>query len=110
MYALTILQPWAWAIATGLKSVENRTWRPPDAAIGQLVAIHAGKRQLPEEFYALTVDHHINMTITDYRLTYGAVIAVARLNRVTAVCQKLATAQLNTSLRGKQKEVFSGQE
>ncbi len=27
MKALSIRQPWAWLIATGLKDVENRTWR-----------------------------------------------------------------------------------
>lgn len=27
MKTLTIAQPWAWAIATGHKSVENRSWR-----------------------------------------------------------------------------------
>jgi hypothetical protein len=27
MKALSIHQPWAWAIAKGLKDIENRTWR-----------------------------------------------------------------------------------
>jgi hypothetical protein len=40
MKALTICQPWAWAIAQGLKLVENRSWstnyRGP-------LAIHAGQ-------------------------------------------------------------------
>lgn len=40
MKALTIKQPWAWAIAKGYKTIENRTWvtsyRGP-------LAIHAGK-------------------------------------------------------------------
>lgn len=39
MKALTVQQPWAWAIATGHKPIENRTWR---ISIGEL-AIHAGK-------------------------------------------------------------------
>jgi len=26
-HAITIRQPWAWAIAEGLKSIENRVWR-----------------------------------------------------------------------------------
>lgn len=29
MKALTIRQPWAWVVASGLKPVENRTWPPP---------------------------------------------------------------------------------
>lgn len=48
MYALTVKQPWAWAIAKRagderFKGIENRTWNPPRPAIGQLIAIHAGK-------------------------------------------------------------------
>ena len=40
MKALTIHQPWAWAIAQGYKDVENRTWRTNHR--GGLL-IHAGK-------------------------------------------------------------------
>lgn len=43
MKALTLWQPWAWAVAHAGKNVENRTWSPPKAAIGQRIAIHAGK-------------------------------------------------------------------
>jgi hypothetical protein len=43
MYALTLHQPWAWAIAHGGKRIENRTWTPPKWIIGQRIAIHAGK-------------------------------------------------------------------
>jgi hypothetical protein len=37
--ALTIHQPWAWAIAEGWKPVENRSWKTGHRG---LVAIHAG--------------------------------------------------------------------
>jgi hypothetical protein len=40
MRALSICQPWAWAIVHGYKTVENRTWRPDYA--GPLV-IHASR-------------------------------------------------------------------
>lgn len=44
MRAITIQQPYAFAVASGVKDVENRTrsipWR---SAVGQRVAIHAGK-------------------------------------------------------------------
>ncbi len=40
MKALTICQPWAWAIMAGHKRVENRTWATRYR--GEL-AIHAGK-------------------------------------------------------------------
>jgi len=44
MYALTIRQPWAWAILHLGKNIENRTWKPPESLIGQRIAIHAGKQ------------------------------------------------------------------
>jgi hypothetical protein len=44
MRAITVKQPWAWAIAVGAKTVENRSrpapWR---SAVGERIAIHAGK-------------------------------------------------------------------
>lgn len=43
MKALTLHQPWAWAIIHGPKRIENRTWAPPASLIGQRIAIHAGK-------------------------------------------------------------------
>ena len=39
MRALTVRQPWAWAIATQGKTVENRTWK---TAYRGLIAVHAG--------------------------------------------------------------------
>lgn len=43
MKALTLWQPWSWAIAHAGKRIENRTWKPPRWIIGQRIAIHAGK-------------------------------------------------------------------
>ena len=40
MKALSIRQPWAWLIANGYKSIENRTW---DTNVRGPIAIHAGK-------------------------------------------------------------------
>ena len=74
--ALTVLQPWAWAIAAGHKRVENRTWatgyRGP-------LAIHAGKSDrmlaLGREF----LERRGVIVPADNDLVYGAVIAVATL-------------------------------
>jgi activating signal cointegrator 1 len=41
--ALTLHQPWASAIALGVKKHETRSWAPPAAMIGQRIAIHAGR-------------------------------------------------------------------
>ena len=40
MKALTVRQPWAWAIMQGIKTVENRTWFTKERGI---VAIHSAK-------------------------------------------------------------------
>lgn len=45
MYALTISQPWAYAIRHLGKIIENRLWLPPSSQlkIGDRFCIHAGK-------------------------------------------------------------------
>lgn len=42
MYALTVWQPWAWAIGAGIKLVENRNWLPSWRLVkeGDDIAIH----------------------------------------------------------------------
>jgi hypothetical protein len=48
--ALSIRQPWAWAILHAGKTIENRTW--PTKYRGPLL-LHAGQRQDPEGWAAL---------------------------------------------------------
>ena len=43
MKAITLWPEWCFAITKLDKRVENRTWKPPAALIGQRIAIHAGK-------------------------------------------------------------------
>lgn len=40
---LSVKQPWASLICSGIKDIENRTWKCPQKYIGQMVLIHAGK-------------------------------------------------------------------
>ena len=40
--ALSIRQPWAWAIIAGRKHIENRTWR---TAVRGRIAIHSSRRR-----------------------------------------------------------------
>lgn len=42
--ALSIKQPWLWAIFDLDKSIENRTWKPPDYIIGKRIWLHASKK------------------------------------------------------------------
>ena len=41
MKALTVKQPWAWAIISGRKRVENRTW---STSVRGRIAIHSSKK------------------------------------------------------------------
>lgn len=41
---VTLIRPWAWAVACAGKDVENRTWEAPRAAVGGWLAIHAGQK------------------------------------------------------------------
>lgn len=43
MKALTITQPWCGLVASGIKLVENRSWKPPASLIGQRFALHASR-------------------------------------------------------------------
>jgi hypothetical protein len=92
--ALTILQPWAAAIACGAKRIETRSWKTDYR--GPL-AIHAGNRCVQSEQSALldnAISRHAwlavmhNMGWSDPNgilanwftgLSYGALIAVAEL-------------------------------
>lgn len=71
--ALTICQPWAWAIVHGAKRVENRTW--PTRYRGWL-AIHAGKSK------AWLCDDLPDGTPVPTDLVFGAVVGVAWLDDV----------------------------
>lgn len=44
MKALTIRQPWAWAIFHAGKDIENRVWQPRSLKPGETIAIHVAKK------------------------------------------------------------------
>ncbi|MFC3074965.1 ASCH domain-containing protein [Shinella pollutisoli] len=50
--ALSVRQPWTWAIAAGHKPVENRSWRAPNSALRYRgpVAIHAARGMTRDEY------------------------------------------------------------
>jgi len=43
---LSIKQPWAYLICSGIKDVENRTWKCPQKYIGERVLIHASAAKM----------------------------------------------------------------
>lgn len=75
LLALTLHQPWAWAIAHAGKPIENRTWKPPRGVIGSFIAIHAGKTIDREAIEDLQFDGHPVPLLFDV----GAIVAVARV-------------------------------
>lgn len=76
MRALTLIQPWGYAIEHLGKNVENRSWKPPDAMLGRYLAIHCGKKLDRETVEDLRADGH---TIDDAKVHLGAITAIARL-------------------------------
>lgn len=83
MLALTIHQPWAWAIVHDKKRIENREWEPPRQVIGRYIAIHAGGVPRTKKAHAElgNVARQIGAPTTD-ELVFGAVVGIARVVRV----------------------------
>jgi hypothetical protein len=48
MSALTIRQPYAWLMVNGYKVIENRSWKPAAARIGQRFWVPASQRRADE--------------------------------------------------------------
>ena len=44
MKAISIKQPWAYLICSGIKDVEDRNWKCPQKYIGQRILIHASAK------------------------------------------------------------------
>lgn len=44
MKTISIKQPWASLICSGIKDIENRTWKCPQKYIGERVLIHASAK------------------------------------------------------------------
>lgn len=87
MKAITLKQPWAWAVANAGKRIENRTWKPTASMIGQRIAIHAGARSGYdlEGSYELADILHYTMGLRQpgrSNHVYGAIVATAVIDGV----------------------------
>ena len=91
MKAITLHQPWASLIACGLKTIETRSWTPPQSLVGQRIAIHAGKRA--PDSWEWNDDIRLACEHWDFDMPLGAVVATAQLAGVYQVTQ-------NPRLRG----------
>ena len=83
--ALTVRQPWVWAIAEQGKTIENRTWQ---TAYRGLLAIHAGARF--DDDATMPVDRaerRLRALVAKIRLAHGSPPDTAnlRLSRIIAV-------------------------
>lgn len=82
MRAITVRQPWAWAIVYAGKRVENRSRREPwHTAIGQCIAIHAGKADYDEDDLLDVADLASDFTWEDrdYLEQRGVILGAATL-------------------------------
>ena len=75
---LTLIRPWAWAVAYAGKDVENRTWEPPRAMVGGFLAIHAGKKWDEDAAQGMRFDLGIDVPEEEDHPS-GVIVAVARL-------------------------------
>jgi hypothetical protein len=74
---ISLWQPWAWAMAKGLKLNETRHWstnyRGP-------LAIHAAKKPFHRDDYSPTFNDQLSLNgFSDDQLVYGAVLCVVEL-------------------------------
>lgn len=84
MKAISIMQPWAFAILRLGKRIENRTWAPGGSLLGKVVAIHASKKE----------DRYASSRIEKYYPgrgpgSFSAILGVAR---IVDVVRNLETA------------------
>lgn len=87
MKALTLWQPWAYAVAHLGKDVENRQWKPWAGIIGQRIAIHASKRWVKRDMEAWCASLVIHGLAEELPLAAlaeqcGKVVATARVTEI----------------------------
>lgn len=97
VFALTIWQPWAWAIVQGHKKIENRTWRPPRHLMGKWMLIHAGATL---DTPAVETVRRIIRYPALPKLTLRHVVGVVRVHSVYGEVDSLSPSQLEADHPG----------
>jgi hypothetical protein len=77
---LTLWRPWDVAMRDLGKPIENRKWPPPDYMLGQLVALHSGKRW--DDDGAMHIALHAHKALEDEDCPAGAITCVARITGI----------------------------
>lgn len=86
-FALSVRQPWAWAIIHAGKDIENRTWKPGNPGLrfrGDL-AIHAARGMTQDEYEDAcdSIEHLCGLRVPPaIELHRGGIIGVARLTDI----------------------------
>lgn len=82
-FALSIRQPWAYAIAAGWKDIENRDWRNPNPGLKFRgpIALHASSGMTQDEYYGATSTfrHCGYESPPPHELVRGAIIGTAEI-------------------------------
>lgn len=81
--ALSIRQPWAFAVAAGWKDIENRDWRQPNPGLNfrGLIAIHAASGMTQDEYHgASSIIRHCGFACPPpHEMVRGAIIGTAEI-------------------------------
>lgn len=80
--AITLWQPYAEMVRLGLKKIETRSWRPPAAAVGQPLAIHAAASDHMNGKHARSLVPARRLIRHDEPLALGAVVATCTITEV----------------------------
>lgn len=87
MKAITLKQPWAYLVCSGVKDIENRTWKCPEKHIGKHVLIHASKTSYRfDNFYDSPLSNDQLLALPDiiqYPTIHSAIIGSVRITGCT---------------------------
>ena len=85
--ALTIREPWAWAISEGHKLVENRTW---STAYRGLLAIHSAKaKPTRDDVWHVRILADARPGVPASHLSYILQRSMAQRGHIVALCRLL---------------------
>lgn len=78
-HALTVREPWGWAIISGHKPIENRRWEP-GLEPGDLFALHVGRVTEWKALAYIRARHGIH--VPQNELYAGAILGVCRFRGI----------------------------
>ena len=91
MKAISLWQPWAYAVVAGTKKFETRSWRTPYKG---MLAIHAAKRFPPEALSFAQTERALDRLPS--RLAFGAILGTVRLfgcRDAVEVCSEISALE-----------------